>query len=186
MYCGSKRFGALAALAAAVALSGCSSIDLDASQAWFAKPLDMFGREGGYTFSELQETRSVRPITANDLVNADGVCAPQPAPAPSQAGPGAAPAVSPDGASVMGEGIALGMSECDVVYRAGSPSAVQLGRNPNGDRTAVLTYQSGPRPGIYRFGSGRLTDMDAVEASPPPPPRTAKKKPAKIQKPAQT
>ena len=42
----------------------------------------------------------------------------------------------------MGGGIALGMSECDVVFRAGQPTAVQIGKNPNGDRTAVLTYSS--------------------------------------------
>jgi hypothetical protein len=74
--------------------------------------------------------------------------------------------------------LALGMSECEVVYRAGQPSGVQIGRNPNGDRTAVLTYQSGPRPGIYRFERGRLMEMDSVG----PPPNTVKQ-PARAKKP---
>ena len=43
------------------------------------------------------------------------------------------------------------MSECDVVARLGQPTAVNLGRNANGLRSAVLTFQAGPRPGIYRF-----------------------------------
>jgi len=77
----------------------------------------------------------------------------------------------------MGQGIALGMSECDVVYRAGGPSNLELGKNPNGDRTLVLTYNSGPRPGIYRFEAGRLMDMDRVEVpTPPPAPKVVKKK----------
>ena len=33
----------------------------------------------------------------------------------------------------------------DVVNRAGQPSSVQIGSLPNGDRTATLTFQSGPR-----------------------------------------
>jgi hypothetical protein len=76
------------------------------------------------------------------------------------------------------------MSECDVVFRAGQPSSVQIGSLPNGDRTAVLTFQSGPRPGIYRFVRGGLTEMDAV-AAPPAPPPVAKKKPAVAKKSAQ-
>ena len=73
------------------------------------------------------------------------------------------------------------MSECDVVARAGAPTNVQIGNAPNGDRTAVLTYNSGPRPGIYHFQRGRLMQMDSVAESAPPP-QTAKKKPAKPKK----
>lgn len=73
------------------------------------------------------------------------------------------------------------MTECDVVYRAGTPNSVQLGKNPNGDRTAVLTYNAGPRPGIYRFERGELMQMDRV-AEPAPAPAVAKKKPVKTSK----
>ena len=52
-------------------------------------------------------------------------------------------------------------------------------QNPNGDRTAILSYQSGPRPGVYHFERGRLMQMDRVEVAPPPP----QKKPAKTKKP---
>jgi hypothetical protein len=177
---------------AAVALAGCSA---DTGQSWFAKPFDISGRSAGYSFSELSETKKdQRAITPNDLVNANGSCpapvaatAPAPAPAPPPA-PGAGGPTSPaamlggDASSlVVDGGVGLGMSECDVVSRAGQPSSVQIGSTPGGDRTAVLTFDSGPRAGIYRFLRGGLIEMDAV-AAPAPPPQVAKKKPAKPKK----
>jgi len=181
VYRGSNRSGALAVLALAVALCGCSDLGLDSSQPWFRKPFDLFGQTSGYTFSDLQESKRDRPITASDLVEANGSCPPpqlQAAPSNQAASPAAAPDVEP----LLGGGVALGMSECEVVYRSGQPSSVELGKNPNGDRTAVLTFQSGPRSGIYRFERGRLMEMDRVE-EPSPPPQTATKKPAKAKKP---
>ncbi len=182
----SSCFVLLAASATAVALSGCANVDFDSQQAWFAKPLDLFGRNGGYTFSELQETKQrERPITANDLVDSNGACAARPAPQAPPAAPGnqaAGPAPpAADTASLLGGAVALGMSECDVVFRAGQPSAVQFGKNPNGDRTAILTYTGGPRPGIYHFERGALMAMDRVE-TPAAAPQAAKKKPAKSAK----
>jgi hypothetical protein len=75
---------------------------------------------------------------------------------------------------LLGGGVALGMSECDVVFRVGQPTTVQLGKNPNGDRTAVLTFQAGPRPGIYHFERGALMEMDSVQVSAAPPQPTKK------------
>jgi hypothetical protein len=177
------------ALAVAVALGGCT--DADTSQAWFVKPFDISGRSAGYTFSELSETqKNQRLITANDLVNANGSCAAPATPvAAAPPAPGAAAGAPPgappgDPSSLMGSGVGLGMSECDVVFRAGQPSSVQIGTTPYGDRTAVLTYESGPRPGIYRFLRGSLTSMDRV-AEQPPPPGASKKNPAKPKKAAQ-
>jgi hypothetical protein len=171
-------------LGMAVALAGCANVDFDTQEAWFSKPFRLVSETGGYTFSELQESKQQqRPITANDLVNSNGGCPPPVAPQ-AQAGPGAqpvAPAAAPDTASLLGTGIALGMSECDVVFRAGQPSSVQIGKNPNGDRTVVLTFPTGPRAGIYHFERGALMEMDAV-AEPAPPPPTAKKKSAKSAK----
>jgi hypothetical protein len=184
------RLIVLAAIAAPVALAGCSA---DTGQAWFVKPFDISGRSAGYSFSELSETKKDQhPITPNDLVNANGSCpapvaaaapAPAPAPAPGAGGP-TSPAAMPGGDAsslVVDGGVGLGMSECDVVSRAGQPSSVQIGSTPGGDRTAVLTFDSGPRAGIYRFLRGGLIEMDAV-AAPAPPPQVAKKKPAKPKK----
>jgi hypothetical protein len=175
----------MAALALAVALSGCGSVDYDPNARWFSKPLDVSGRNaGGYTFSELAESKTrQRPITPADLVDNNGACAPRTAPQPPSA-PGsqaAAPPAAPDTSSLLGGGVALGMSECDVVFRVGQPANVQLGKKPNGDRTAVLTFQSGPRPGIYHFESGSLTAMDSVQTSAAPP-QPAKKNAAKSTK----
>ena len=78
--------------------------------------------------------------------------------------------------SLLGAPVALGMSECQVVDRAGAPSAVQIGTNPNGDRTALLTYDAGPRPGIYHFERGHLMVMDRVAVAAPEP-KVLKKKP---------
>jgi hypothetical protein len=180
VYLESKYSSALAALALAIALCGCTSGTFDASTL-FSKPIDLLGSKSGYTYSQLGEARQDRRITANDLVDANGAC-PTPAP-PEQTqsapgNPGASPAASPGAASLLGGGVAIGMSECDVVSRVGQPTTVNLGQSPNGDRATVLTFASGPRPGVYRFVGGRLKEMDRVD-EPPPPPQTAKKKPAK-------
>lgn len=182
----SNSCGVLAALATALALAGCADVDWSSPQAWFAKPLDLNGRNAGYTFSELQETKQQqRPITANDLVNSNGSCPPPAvAPAPRSPAPGqaAAPATpAADAAALLGAGVALGMSECDVVFRAGQPSSVQIGSLPNGDRTAVLTFDSGPRAGIYHFQRGALREMDSVPMAAALP-QTVKKKSAKAAK----
>ncbi len=178
-----------------VVLGACAKVDLDASGGWFQKRFDLVGRNGGYTYSELGEAkRQQRPVSANDLVDVSGACPAPAAPqavasagaapaatAASAASPGAAPAATAASApSLVDGGIALGMTECEVVAHAGTPNSVQLGKNPNGDRTAVLTYNAGPRPGIYHFERGQLLEMDRV-AEPPPPP-VAKKKPAKTSK----
>jgi hypothetical protein len=172
----------LSALAVSVVLSGCTSVDFDTGQ-WFQRRSDFFGREGGFTYSELQETAQERPIAARDLVDQSGACAPPPAGAQTQASAVTASNAAPPPAadSQLGGSAALGMSECEVVYRTGQPSSVQIGRNPNGDRTAILTFAGGSRPGIYRFERGRLAEIEGTgePEAPSPPAKTAKKKPAK-------
>lgn len=179
---GGRMFGALAL---ACALSSCANVD-ENKDSWFAKPFQAVSRNGGYSFSELQETKDrTKPITAADLVDANGACpapaahpsaAAQPAPGAAQANQAAGAPSTSDANSLVGGGVALGMSECDIVFRAGQPNSVQLGQNPNGDRTAVLTFNAGPRPGIYHFERGALTEIDGVPA-PPAPAQVAKKKP---------
>ena len=184
--------GAFVVLTAVLALGGCASNDFDTSAAWFAKPFDVFGSKGGYTYSSLSDsTKEQRPVTANDLIDANGACPAAPAPAAPAAQPqpqsqpqaknaNAADGsqVSADMASLIGGGVAIGMSECDVVGRLGRPTTINFGKNPNGYRSAVLTYSSGARPGDYRFVAGRLTEMDRIDV-PAPPPEPAKKKIAK-------
>jgi hypothetical protein len=183
----------IGALVLACVLSGCANVDVENKDAWFAKPFQAVSRNGGYSFSELQETKDrAKPITASDLVDANGACpapavqpapalAVQPAPAAAPGNPAAGAPPASDANSLLGGGVALGMSECEVVYRAGQPNSVQLGQNPSGDRTAVLTFNAGPRPGIYHFERGGLMEIDGVPA-PPAPPKIAKKKPAPLSK----
>ncbi len=189
-----NRSGAFTALMLAIALSGCANVNtFDQNERWFARPFDWSGQAGGYTFSELQETQNrQKPASAGDLVDANGACPPAPsapAPAPVQTaaaqGPGVMP-VAPTTDSLLGQGVALGMTECEVVYRAGAPSSVQIGGGANGARTAVITFNSGPRAGIYRFEGGRLMDMDGIQTTENAPPpvkkkRVAKKRPAPAQ-----
>lgn len=176
--------GALAgALVAGLALGGCANVEYENKDAWFAKPFQFVSGSGGYTFSELQESKArAHPITANDLVAENGSCPPpaavQPAPAAAAAANPADSAPAPtDTSALLGGGIALGMSECDVVFRAGAPNNVQIGKNPNGARAAVLTFNSGPRPGIYHFEAGTLMEVERGQTAPAPA-QTAKKKPA--------
>jgi hypothetical protein len=160
---------------------------LDNDQPWFRKHFDFAGQAGGYTFSDTQQARQDRPITANDLIGPNGSCPPPPAPTVAAApaatsSPAAEPVAASDSSSLIGEGVALGMSECDVVWRAGAPNNVELGKGPNGGRTSVLTFNGGPRAGIYHFEGGRLMEMDEV-APLPAPAQVAKKKPVKPKKP---
>src|ERR1700682_3997677 len=69
------------------------------------------------------QNTELRPVTAADLVGPQGQCA------------GAAP----DAAAPRG-GIALEMTECDVVRRAGAPENIELGTTDRGERLATLTY----------------------------------------------
>jgi hypothetical protein len=76
-------------------------------------------------------------------------------------------------------GIALGMTECQAVQRAGSPNNVAISAGDRGDRKVVLTYLSGPWPGIYTFSDGRLKVIERAPEQPKPAKAAPKKKPVK-------
>ena len=67
---------------------------------------------------------------------------------------------------LLSGGIALQMTECDVVRRAGAPEQLQVGADERGERAVVITYIRGPRPGIYRFNAGRLTSIERAPEAP--------------------
>jgi hypothetical protein len=147
------------------------------------------------------------PVAPEDLVGPDGRCAPaappqaaQPEPAPaappadrrvgSIAGDLAGapmPAAPPQGVEPAGldpalppvvGGIALGMTECQAVRRAGLASNVAIGVGDNNQRRVVLTYLGGTWPGVYTFVSGRLKEISRA----PEPPKPAKPVPRKRSK----
>ena len=90
---------------------------------------------------------------------------------------GPAPSQLPPQVRAGPTGIALQMTECQVVAVAGSPDRVEISAGPGGQRLVTLTYVSGERPGIYRFVNGRLNTMERVAEQPQP--RRAAKKPAR-------
>jgi hypothetical protein len=163
----------LALCAVAPLIAGCSGSDLLSKDAeWFNKPTRLFIKNISIESPPLTPDK---PVTAEDLVSADGACpgmAPQAAPADANAST-AAPAPS-------GGTVALGHTECDVVRGIGGPSSVNLSNDASGRRVAVITWQTGPRAGIYSFTAGRLS---SIEGTPEPAaaPRAAKPKPKKKQ-----
>jgi hypothetical protein len=180
------------ALAGAVALAvgGCSNqAQIFDSSNWFSKPTNVFAKPD-WARPVDQNTAELGPrgpVGPNDLVNPDGSCAAAEAPQAAASAPEAAPATTgsadpaagqPGAPPVLG-GIALGMTECDAVRRAGTPSNVAISAGDKGERKVVLTYLSGTWPGIYTFDSGRLKVVDRAPEQQKPKAPVKKKKAAK-------
>lgn len=193
--------------AAALALAGCSAskmFDDKNEGGFFSKPIDLFSSpEWAKPATTSVALSPTGPVGPEDLVSADGQCPPappEPAPAAapatateaSKAGIGFEGGLEPSGGGgaaaplpgAMG-GVALGMTECETVRRAGSPSNVAISAGAGGQRRVVLTYLGGTWPGIYTFTGGRLKEVDAApeQAKPKAP---AKKRKVKRPKSAQT
>jgi hypothetical protein len=109
--------------------------------------------------------RILPPVTPADLVDANGSCA--------------GTAASGENVPMIPAAIALEMSECDVVKRAGIAEKVEIGTNQSRERTATLTYFKGQRPGIYHFTAGRLAAMELAPEPASPKPAKKPAKPAK-------
>jgi len=214
-------------IAFAGALAGCSGsplLDKDNYEQLFAKKMDIFAAPDWAKATVAGDNYLLSPkgpVAPEDLVAADGRCAPAVAVAPAEvaqaaatepppAAPAAAPADRPVG-SMAGDlagapmpaapkrvattgsaplpdrlipegaggsagmsspallgGIALGMTECQVVRRAGPPGNVGISAGTNGEREVVLSYAGGNFPGIYHFQSGRLKVIDAAPEQPKP------------------
>jgi hypothetical protein len=93
-----------------------------------------------------------------------------------------APSALPSQVRTGPTGIALQMTECQVMAVAGYTDRVEIGSD-RGQRVVTLTYLTGERPGIYRFVNGRLNSMERV-AEPPQPKKPAKTAKAKKAAPA--
>jgi hypothetical protein len=120
------------------------------------------------------------PVSPEDEVDAAGRCnAPATAQTESAVGTvagdlGTTTSAPPAETSLVAGGVSLGMTECQVVARAGQPGQVNVGVDDKGGRKVVLTYQTGPWPGIYTFAAGRLKVVDRVVV--PEQPKPAKRK----------
>jgi hypothetical protein len=163
----SKRI-VLGAMAALAPILGACSSDLSLNNLTLVpKPETLMRKPDWATFSSGRNNLALRPVINADLVNADGQCAA----APEQATEPGDPAV----AAPFGGGIALRMTECEVVQRAGPVEQLDIGANERGERTVVLTYLQGPSPGVYRFAGGRLVSIERTPAPAKPQKPTAKK-----------
>jgi hypothetical protein len=102
------------------------------------------------------------------------------APMPAAAAPpqGLEPAGADPALPQVVGGIALGMTECQAVRRAGLASNVTIGVGDKNQRRVVLTYLGGTWPGVYTFVSGRLKEISRA----PEPPKPAKAAPKKRSK----
>jgi hypothetical protein len=172
------RNGLIALLALAPALAGCNG-SLDQFQTEFmSKDAQWFQRSGRLFIRNVSidapPLTPDKPVTAEDLVSAEGAC-PGMAPSANALADNAAGAPQPVGGTV-----ALLHTECDVVRGIGAPDSVNISTAPGGGRMAVVTYLRGPRAGIYTFSSGRLTSVEAAPDQPAQP-KTAKPKPKKKQ-----
>jgi len=106
--------------------------------------------------------------------------APMPAATPASATPNPGlQRLEPTSAPLVAGGIALGMTECQTVQRAGTPSNVAISADEKSERKAVITYLSGPWPGIYTFAGGRLKVVDRAPEQPKPAKTAPKKTPKK-------
>jgi hypothetical protein len=187
--------------ATAVSLAACSGgprLFEDKNEGgFFSKPIDLFSSpEWAKPTTTNVELSPAGPVRPEELVSADGQCPP----APPEAAPAAAPAPAPAGeapkagigfeggleaagsggaapAPAGAGGIALGMTECEAVRRAGAPSNVAISAGPGGQRRVVLTYLGGVWPGIYTFTGGRLKEVDAAPEQEKPKAPAKKRKP---------
>ena len=185
------------ACTAAVAVAGCKNaagvFEDQNDGGWFSKPFiakpDWARASTGNVSLGPQG-----PVGPDDMVSTEGECA---APAAalaqsSEANGGASSATQVAAAPSSGlqrlettsaplvtGGIALGMTECQAVQRAGTPSNVAISTGDRGERKVVLTYLSGPWPGIYTFSGGRLNVVERAPEQPKSAKPTAKKTPKK-------
>ena len=203
---------ALAVAVALAGCSNKAQVFQDSNEGgWFSKPIDLLAKPDWASNAtvKVKDLDNGGPVGPADLVSADGRCAPpvmaQAAPVPAAAPPANAtvgtmagdlgseqtPAggamrpdlanVDPNAPPVLG-GIALGMTECETVNRAGTPGNVAISAGDRGQRRVMLTYLSGPWPGIYHFADGRLKEIDRAPTPPEPPKAPPKKKAGKAKK----
>jgi hypothetical protein len=163
--------------------TGCSATPSDIfGSDLLSKDAEWFSRTGRVFVKSVSiETPPLtpdKPVTAEDLVSADGAC-----PGMAAAGVPANANASSEGAaaaSTRAGGVALGHTECDVVRGIGAPDSINISNNARGDRLTVINYSRGQRAGIYTFTAGRLTSIErgTEPASEPATAKPKKKKPA--------
>jgi hypothetical protein len=178
-----------------IAAGACSGAGGDSNP--FAQASNVFTKPDVVSLGSKSKVSSV--VLPEDLIGADGTCgaganapaqpAAEPAPpVPAEPAPPATDGVNPrtpasatanDQLLQPAVGLALGLSECDVIRRAGQPDNVNVGTDERGERSVVLTYSHGERAGIYRFRQGRLFTIERAQVAEEPKKPVKPKAPAK-------
>jgi hypothetical protein len=150
-------------------LAACGSDTFSSDAKLFPSPVKIFSSQDWATATKGvgPDVIAPGPAPAEELVDASGHCGAQAAQTDVAVGTvagdlGTSSAAPQPAAPTVAGGVALGMSECQVVARAGQPAQVNIGTDTGNERKTVLTYNSGPSPGIYTFAAGRLKDIQAV------------------------
>lgn len=182
----------LAVLFLAPMLAGCGATASDIfATDMLSRDAEWFSRSGRLFIKNVSidspPLTPDKPVTAEDLVSADGAC------------PGMAAANGPTNANALSDGtpapapapaatgtVALGHTECDVVRGIGAPNSVDISRNQRGDRVAVVSFSQGARAGIYTFTAGRLTSIERGAEPVAEPKAAGKPKRKKTSAPAPT
>lgn len=168
-----------ACAAAVVAVAACTTMP-ELNEVKLVPEMRTLLPSNSNTYLNATAMRSLRPVGPEDLVDGQGMCAGAPGPAPAPEG---SPAAA-DGQLRVIRPVALEMTECEVARALGAPSSADLGTNEGGQRSLVLTYSTGDRPGIYRFAAGRLVSIERGPEAPAPakPDKKSGKKPAPAKK----
>lgn len=154
-----------APLLVAVGLGACSYLP-DVTEIKLVPQVNTFIPTSSNDFNKASVNTN-RPVTQRDLVDGQGLC-------PGMAIVDGAPAAGSE--PTLPRGVALDMTECEVVQALGRPQNTDLSANERGARNVILTYAGSERAGVYQFVSGRLVAIDRGEEPAAPPP--AAKKPA--------
>jgi len=160
----------LPAAALACSLGGCSSFELPKLPSVDARNFSL-GTQSVY-----RSAGATRPVTQEDLVDAEGRCA---GAAPAEVDSSLEPALGAQAAAPRG-GVSLQMTECEVTRALGQAQRVDVTPGAAGERSVVMSYTVGERAGVYRFQAGRLVSIERGAEAPPPPAaqKPTKKKPA--------
>lgn len=152
-----------APFAAMLLLGACAAPETAQSG---GKVSDMFATPDWAKANQARAT-TTRAITQADLMNQDGSCAFE---APPAATDGVAPVSTEANNPLAGSGqlpaltggVGLGMTECQVLQRTGSPDTFNISAEGT-ERIVTLTVTQGSSPGLYRFRGGRLVSIERVE-----------------------
>ena len=177
---------AVALVAAALGLAGCTSANLpELSEVKLLPEMRSFLPSNSNTFTSATTMRTLGPVGPGDLVDGQGLCAGMLAPAVAGTEPGAVTGEATPAAQqpALPQPVALEMTECQVARALGPPARAELGNDERGERAVTLTYMGTDRSGVYRFKAGRLATIERGPEPPPPPKPDKKQKAAPAKKP---